>query len=80
VRARDLDLVLEADELAEEGLFLRAPPAAIEVENRRTLADEVGELPRVAGVIGELQIGKGASLCEICSHANALPSSLDPQA
>ena len=69
---RWLDLVLEGDELAEELLLLRAPPAAEEVDERGIATDEGGQGPAVAGVVGQLQVGEAAAGAEVGAHPASL--------
>src|SRR3954463_14167728 len=53
---RDLHLVLEADELAEERLLLGTPPAAIGRDDERVAAAQVPEPAAAPGVVGELDV------------------------
>ncbi len=51
-------LILELDELPEETLLLRTPPAAVEVHECRVTGDDVAQSPHVSGVIEQLEIRK----------------------
>ena len=64
----DLDLVLQGDELAEELLLLRAPPAAEEVHERRVATDELLQRSSVAGVVEQFEVGEGPAGQEVGSH------------
>ena len=49
---------------AEEGLFLRAPPTAIELQDGGIAGHELGERAAIAGVIGQHAIRKPGAGCE----------------
>jgi hypothetical protein len=74
-RVGDLHLVLERDQPPEEGLLLRAPPAAVELQHGGIAAGQLREPPPVARVIGELDVREGRAgreAFECCAHGHAV--------
>ena len=66
-----LDLI---DEPAEERLLLRAPPAAVEVQDERIAAGELGQATQVAGVVGKLELREPAARLQIGAHGDTMPA------
>ena len=63
-----LELLLEADEILQAHLLLRAPPPADEREHERLALSDLAERDLPARRVGKVQIGERVAGDEVVSH------------
>src|SRR5262249_54097521 len=67
----DLELTMELEKPFGLAAVLRAETSAAEDENHRMLALQLGELPSIPRVVGELVVGKDGPRNDVSAHGRS---------